>query len=496
MPFDPSILMPHQQVMKDFIVQRPFCAIWLPVGGAKSLTTLAALSEIRPSGHILVIAPKAIARSSWFSEVEKWGFPLRMKSLVVDERDRLLSAAKRKAIYEEFFSAPPTMYFIGKDLLDDLVNSMPTRKYGRQESILWPFPTVIIDESQEFKNPTSVRFKALRKVRPAIVRLIELTGTPAPQSLLDVWSQIYLLDQGLALGQRYTDFRKLYFKEPRIVNGRPAGKWEIHPWAEAVIHERIKHLVLSAENTSVPLPPVTYETVEIELPEHVQSAYRTFKREQVLELATPDPKNPDTLIITADNAAILRGKLLQFASGTLYTGEDHGNDFVQVHEVKLLELEKIVASQPAGDPLLVAYRFQSDQKIIPTYLLARGYQTEVFDGSKAMIDRWNRREIPVMLLQPASFGRGLNIQHGSRDLVWFTLPDSLEQWIQTVGRLRRIGQAGTVRVRSMITKHTVDEKQPSLLSRKKLTQDALLEAVRVEVKDDLALLNNGALAPG
>lgn len=481
-------LLPHQAAAKDFIVTHPFAGIWLRVGGAKTRTTLTALSEVRPNGHILVIAPLAIARRSWIDEIEKWGFNVRYVSLIADENDRKLTPERRHELYQEALSAPPTMYFINKDLLVDLVESMPVKRYGNQRSIVWPFPTVIIDEAQEFKNPRSVRFKALRKVRPAILRMIQLTGTPAPQSLLDIWSQIYLLDQGLALGESFTKYRETFFMATQHINGRPV-KWELRPGAEEQIHERIKHLVLSAENVNIPLPPITYETEEVTLPEDAAEAYRDFKRDQVLELATSDPNNPNTMVVTADNAAILRGKLLQFANGSIYTGENHNEEFTVLHTAKLERLHDLVAPLvAAGEPVMVAFRYRSDQKIIPEYLNARGIHTEVFDGSQDMTVRWNNRQIPVMLLQPASYGRGLNLQQGSSELIWYTLPDSLEQWIQTVGRLHRLGQSSPVHVRSLIVRGTIDARQPALLQRKEITQTALLEAVQMEIDDVLATL--------
>jgi SNF2 family DNA or RNA helicase len=491
MAFTMPTLMSHQVTMKNFIVGHPFCGVWLDIGGAKTLTTLAALAEVRPSGHILVIAPLSIARSSWLAEIKKWGFPLRTKSLIVDDNDKRLTTAQRHEIYDGFFTDMPTMYFINQDLIKNLVDSMPTKRYGGQSQIMWPFPTVIVDESQEFKNPTSVRFKALKKVRGAILRMIQLTGSPAPQSLMDVWSQMYLLDEGLALGVRFTAFREKYFQPKQYVNGRPVS-WQILPGADETIHQRINHLVLSAENATIPMPtPLPPEVIPITMDDDTKAAYKDFKRDQVIELATPDPTDPNTLIITADNAAILRGKLLQFASGTLYTGDNHDTDFTQIHTQKLLKLESFAAdAAAAGDTLLVPYRYRSDARIVPAHLNDRGYPTEVFDGSRRMIERWNAQEIPVMLLQPASHGRGLNLQAGGHELVWYSLPDSLEQWLQTIGRLLRIGQPHDVRVRSLVTLGTIDAFQPQLLQRKKITQDALLEAVREEVAallDDLSL---------
>lgn len=490
-------LMPHQVTMKDFIVTHPFCGIWLDIGGAKSLTTLAALEEIRPTGHILIIAPLAIARESWIDEIRKWGFPIRTRSLVVDEQDRRLSAAARKAIYEEFFTAPPTMYFLNQNLVDDLIDWLPKKNYGGWVIPVWPFPTVVIDEAHEFKNPMSVRFAAVKKVRNQIVRLIELTGSPSPQSLMDVWSQVYLLDEGLALGADFLEFREKYFEPTRFRNGEPT-QWELRPGAEAEIHQRIKHLVISTENTSLPMPAMAPpEEVPVALDEDTLQAYRDFRRDQVIELATPHPNNPDTMIITADNAAILHGKLLQYASGSLYTGDNHDKDYAQIHEAKLRALGQIAEqARAAGDNLLVPYRYRSDKTVIPAYLMEHhGIPVEIYDGTAAMKKRWNDREIPVMLLQPASYGRGINLQQGGHEIVWYSMPDSLEQWDQTIGRLRRIGQPHPfVRVRYLVTQDTIDTRQILRLERKAATQDALLEAVRAEVDSDLQALNEAGRA--
>lgn len=481
-------LMPHQVVMKQFIVTHPHCGIWLDVGGAKSLTTLMALAEIRPNGHILVIAPLSIAKDSWLAEIRKWGLTIRTKSLVLNERGKKLSMKARKAIYAEFDTAPPTMYFINQDLVDDLVSSMPTQTVERRRKPVWPFPTVIIDESQEFKNPQAVRFNALASVRDQIVRMIQLSGTPSPQSLLDIWSQVYLLDGGLALGESFTTFRATYFRPGKIVNGNPID-WQLIEGAEEMIHARIKHLVVSAENANLPIPElVGPHIVPVQLEESAAEAYKTFKRDQVIELATPDPKNPDTLVITADNAAILHGKLLQFASGSLYTGPDHDRDFQQVHEAKMDALGQIALEAASeGQNLMVAFRYRSDMHNIPVRLMEKfGVRAEVFDGSREMRERWNAREIPVMLLQPASHGRGLNLQEGGHELIFYTMPDSLEHWIQTIGRLRRIGQPNPfVRVRCLVTEGTIDTRQIQRLERKSNTQAALIAAVRAEVASDL-----------
>lgn len=479
MAFVMPTLLAHQEVVKDWIVRVPKCGIFLTMGGGKSLCTLAALAEIRPAGHILVVAPINIARSTWVDEIDKWGFPLRAESLIVNDNDKKLSKKKRLEKYANIFNSAPTMYFINVDLIDDLVNNMPVQRINGKKTILWPFQTVIIDESQTLKNPESGRFKALRKVRPAIVRLIELTGTPTPNGLMDLWSQMFLLDGGLALGTTLTEYRETYFVPSLIVNNRPV-KWEPRPGAEEEIYARVKHKVMSAVNTTIPKPPVSIDDVTVVLDKDTLQAYKDFTRDLVLDLADPDPLNPGTVTITADNAAILYGKQIQFASGTMYTDENH--NYAVIHEEKL-EMADYLIRNNGGSPVMVAYKYKSDKKQLLGFLGKAGHNVQVFDGSREMLARWNAGNIPVLLLQPASAGHGLNFQDGGHTLIWYTLPDSLEQYLQTNARLARMGQQNPVQIWRLIAKGTRDEKMPRNLLRKQMVMEGLLDAVRVEVID-------------
>ncbi|MCI4659644.1 DEAD/DEAH box helicase [Cryobacterium zhongshanensis] len=479
MAFTMPTLMPHQEVVKDFIIQHPKCGIWLTMGGGKCLSTLAALATVRPTGHILVVAPVNIARSTWVDEIQKWGFPLRTRSLIVNERDKKLTRKKRLEQYEQIFSDPPTMYFINVDLIDDLIKELPRQKVGRDETILWPFQTVIIDESQTLKGYAGVRFKALAQVAPAAVRIIELTGTPTPNGLMDLWSQMYLLDGGLALGKNITAYRERFFYEVPI-RGTTRVAYELRPGADELIHALVKHKVMSAENTKIPMPVVSIDDVNITLDADTMDAYKDFTKQLVIDLASPDPSNPGTVTITADNAAILYGKQLQFASGTMYTDAIH--NYAVIHEEKLSMAEYLIRNN-GGSPVIIAYKFKSDKAQLLKYLTAAGHNVQGFDGSRDMIQRWNAGNIPVMLLQPASAGHGLNLQDGGHTLIWYTLPDSLEHYQQTNARLARMGQLHPVQIWRLITKGTRDAKMPGVLARKKLVQDGLLDAVRVEIYD-------------
>lgn len=532
-------LMTHQRQVHDFVIDRPFTAVWLEVGGGKTYTTLTALETIRPMGHILVVAPVAIARSTWIDEIEERGFNIRTRSLIVDDNDKKLTRAKRLARYQEVFTDSPTMYFINQELVEDLVAQMPraTTADG-QESITWPFPNVIIDESQAFKSHAARRFQALANMRPAISRLIELSGTPAPNGLHDLWSQIYLLDQGQALGENITGFRNRWFTPKMVPGTTTPAKWIANPGAEAEIHAAIAHLAISAQNTSIVIPELTIEDNVVVLTPALMNQYKEFKKALVLPIideaallaaqqsynqwlatstdqqaeqirtdlkaiADPhdreavhlqimagliqdfatDPSKELVLQVIAQNQAVLTSKLMQFASGTLYTTDPDDpatkGRYEVIHTAKLEMLEYLVRNN-GGSPVLVAYHFRSDLKELLAHLSKHKIDAQAFDGSRAMIKRWNEGQIPVMLLHPASAGHGLNLQHGGRTLIWYTLAFSLEHYIQTNGRLHRTGQTQPVTIHRLITKGTQDERMPSVLAGKRQIQDDLIAAVNIE----------------
>lgn len=476
-------LMPHQEIVKDYIVDHPHAGIFLGVGAGKTFSVLHALSAVRPSGHILVVAPVNIARSTWIDEIKKWKIPLRTRSLIVNDNDKKLSRAKRLERYKEVFTDQPTMYFISQDLIRDLVNEMPVVGKGKNAEIQWPFPTVIIDESQGVKSPSGVRFKALKQVRPAIIRLIELTGTPVPNGLLDLWAQVYLLDQGLALGHTMTAYKEKYFTVSKIVNNRPVA-WEPRPGAKEEIYARITHLVMSTENTNIDMPEKLVQEISVSMTKDELEAYKDFRKNLVLDLAAENPGEPIRTIV-AQNQAVLTNKLVQFASGTLYTDDE--KNYVILHEHKI-EMADYLIRNTQG-PVMMAYRFKSDQKQLLKRLTEMGHDIQQFDGSNAMIHKWNRGEIPVMILHPASAGHGLNLQGSGNTLIWYTVPDSLEHFVQTNGRLARMGQAAsTVNIYLLITQGTRDTRLPINLERKQMVHDGLMNAVQIvnEEFEDLA----------
>lgn len=453
----------YQKQAVNFIYQTPYAGLFLDVGMGKSLITLTALSCIKPE-KTLIIAPKAIARSTWIDEIDKWHAPLKYESLIVNSQGKNFSLKERKEKYAKAFSDPePKLYFLNRDLVTQCVD------YYQKKKQPWPFKYVVIDESQSFKSYASRRFKSLRKVRPQIKRLIELTGTPTPNGLMDLWSQIYLLDQGLSLGRTITEYRARFFTPVKYIQNRPI-KWaplKSNTYdAEKDIYQRIKPLVISMKNTKLKLPKITYKVDKVYLDDDEYETYRTLIRDKVLDF-------DGDIEVTADNAGILSNKLSQMASGALYI--DDKQNFIQIHKKKLEMCDYIINN--TSSPVIVAYHYKSDLKLLEENLTKQKIPYVEFHGEPEIIDRWNAGKIPVLLLQPASTGFGLNLQQGGHTLIWYSVPWSLEQYIQTNGRIARQGQKYPVIIHHILTAKTIDLHILNALRHKDLSQNNLMNAV-------------------
>lgn len=449
----------YQKYAMNFIITHPYCGLFLEMGMGKTYTTLMALCNLNLKSHVLVIAPKNIARSTWIDEIEKWQIPFRTKSLIVKPNGKNFTKKERLAIYQQVLNDPPTVYFINRELIPDLVSNLP----------VWPFPNVVIDESQSFKTYNSKRFKALKSIRPFVERMILLTGTPTPNGLMDLWSQIYLLDQGYRLGNFITRFREQYFYPTLYVQGHPVG-WELKSGAETEIYRRISDIVISMKNTKLQLPELTMNDVYVHMDESEMKLYQRMKKDQVLTF----DKVGD---VTAVNAAVLAAKLSQMASGALYT--DEKRNFKIIHKKKLEQVAYILRN--LDSPAIIAYHFQSDLIMLEKYLKDVGIDAYRFDGSPEMIHAWNEGKIPVMLLQPASAGHGLNLQQGGHTLIWYTMPWSLEEYLQCNARLYRQGQSEHTVIHHILCKGTIDERIHNILQKKDASQSALIEAVKAQI---------------
>ena len=494
------VLRDYQQLAKNFVLTRPYCALHLPMAFGKTLTVLSSLQDIPLQGHVLVIAPINIARIVWVNEIEEWDFKLRHKSLILNDKGKpFREKMKRYARYEEVLTDPPTMYFINNELVEDLVEWMI------QNSTYWPFPTIVIDEAQSFKNPTGNRFKALAKIRPDVARLIELTGTPIPNGYLDLWSQVYLLDQGMSLGPNITWYKNTFFQVSKYRNNAPIA-WEPLPYAIETIKDRTKHLIVSVDNADLKLPEKIPNEVKIHLDTNLMKKYQTFRTDFVIEFA--NDLEPDGIIgqviedIQNDHrlsqkekdqqikdmlkeamiasAGVLRGKCLQFASGQMYM-DDEKKEYEIIHDEKLEALAMLV--KEADSNIIIGYRFRHELDRILKELPALIDRPVVkFNGTREMEAAWNRREIPVMVTHPASAGHGMNFQKGGHHLAWSTLPDSSEHFNQLNQRQARPGQMNNhVYISRLRCVGTEDDKQMPRLEDKMAVEQDFLSSYKIDV---------------
>lgn len=390
-----------------------------------------------------------MAQSTWSGEIEKWDHlqGLRLAKVLGSEKQRI-GALHR----------PADIWIINRENTEWLVDY-----YGRK----WPFDMVIIDELSSFKNPRSKRFRALRKVRPLIKRIVGLTGTPAPNGLIDLWSQVYLLDQGERLGKTLTGYRNRYFNPGRR-NQNIVFEWIPKPGAEEAIYEKISDICVSMKAEDwLQLPERIDNIIEVELPEKARRQYKQLEKDLILPLLDSD--------VTAANAAVLTNKLLQMANGAIY---DEFGEAKEIHDAKLEALEEAVEAAN-GKPVLVVYSYKHDLDRIKNRL--KKYRPRTLDSDQEVQD-WNAGKIQVLLLHPASGGHGLNLQTGGNIIVWFGLTWSLEYYQQTIARLHRQGQTERVIVHHIIAKGTMDEQVLKALTGKAATQNDLMEAVKAKIK--------------
>lgn len=442
---------PHQAAGIEWIIENKACSLFWGMGTGKTVTTLTALDRILNDylepGPVLVIAPKRVAENTWTKECQKWP---HLSHLVVS---KIMGTQKerRAALFSK-----ADIYVINRENVCWLVDTI-----GHS----WPFKIVVIDELSSFKSAGSKRWKALRRVRGRINRIIGLTGTPRPNGIEDLWPEIYLLDLGERLGRTLTSFRQTYLTPDRM-NGYIVYSYKPKKGAEKIVYGLISDICMSIKKEDVlHLPGQIYSDVLVNLPTQTYKKYKQFEKEQVLE-------NTDSSgMIMAGNAAALTNKLLQFANGAIYDGDGGVHP---IHDVKLEALEELIEAAN-GEPVLVLYSYKHDadriRKRIDCHALDK----------PADIDAWNRGEIPVALAHPASIGHGLNLQQGGHIIIWYGLTWSLELYQQANERLNRPGQTEVCRIIHIIAKGTHDERVLHSLANKEKGQTAALDALRLDV---------------
>lgn len=445
---------PHQAAGIDWILSRPACALFWGMGTGKTVTTLTAVDRLLhdelEDGPVLVIAPKRVAENTWSKEADKWEHLRHLRVSRV-----MGTAAERRAA----LSAPADLYVINRENVGWLVDEVGSR---------WRFPVVVIDELSSFKSAQAKRFKALRRVRGRIRRIIGLTGTPRPNGLEDLWAELYLLDQGARLGRTLTAFRQAYLTPDRM-SGHIVYSYRPQEGAEAKAYGLIADICMSIKKEDVlSLPGQIYEDVEIPCPPALLRQYKQFERDKVLECLD------DSGEIIAGNAAALTNKLLQFANGAIY---DEDGKVHELHAAKLDALEELL-EEAGGEPVLLLYAYKHDADRIRQRIKCRALDTP------QDMDDWNAGRIPVALAHPASIGHGLNLQEGGHITVWFGLPWSLELYQQANERLNRPGQRHVCRVYHLILNGTHDRRVLQSLKNKDRGQEGALNALRLEVLEN------------
>lgn len=440
----------YQEYAKDFIVKNKKCGLFLDMGLGKTVTSLTAIdilmNDYLDIGKVLVIAPKNVAENTWTDEVQKWEHLRGLKVKCISGT----AVKRRKALDEE-----ADIYTISRDNVVWLVDELKKD---------WKFDTLIIDELSSFKNPSSKRFKKLKTVTPFFDRVIGLTGTPAPNSYMDLWSQIYLLDRGERLGKNITAFRRQFF------NAYSRGmyvEYELKEGAKEKIDDLISDICVSMKSKDYlkDLKEPIIIDYKVKLDDKEFKLYRDMAKEAVAEVTEKDK-------VVALSAAVVTNKLLQMANGTVY-GDDKKP--FKIHERKLETLDDIL-EQAQNENILVFYNFKSDLENI----LSKFPEAKKFEGSED-IRNWNSGKIKILLLHPASAGHGLNLQQGGSIIVWYGLTWSLELYLQANARLVRQGQKEVVRIYRLVTEHTVDERVIETLNGKKYKQDELLEKLKADL---------------
>jgi SNF2 family DNA or RNA helicase len=457
-----KVYIPHsyQAHAQQFALTHPRSALWLDMGLGKTIIALSVINRLSfkecvlPS-RVLIIAPKRVVNLVWEQEASKWEHTkhLRFSKVMGTPKQRVKALETTADIY--------------------LIN---------RENVVWlcdhfggylPFDMIVIDEASSFKNPTSKRTKALIKGSSHTTRILELTGTPAPNGYEDIWSQIFLLDHGKQLGRTITAYRNQYF-----YRGYDGFSYKIRQGAEQEINNRLSDLCISMKSEDyLSLPDVIHNHVYIELPDNVMQGYKQFKKDQILEFIESGVE------LTALTAASLVNKLLQYSAGAVYYSEiDTVNEtetrrVQDIHTAKLDALSEIIDS--AGcEPVLVGYTFKFDRERLLKEFKSKGIRE--IKTAKDQKD-WTDGKIPIGLVYPGADGMGLNLQYGGHIQVWYGLTFNLETVQQFNARLARQGQTKPVIIHYLIAKGTEDERVLSVVEGKALTQDALLESVKADI---------------
>jgi hypothetical protein len=472
----------YQQQLVDFTMERKRVGLFVDMGLGKTLATLATVDELfkkgslSPDKPILVIAPKMVALDTWSREAEKWGYDIDVLINIG------LTKKKREALFEKARNVTkPTLLTTNPEQLEHIKTAFSDR--------INPFQMIIVDELSLFKSATSKRFEYLQELSERLEYFVGLTGTPAPNSLLDVWSQLVIINPNIKyeLGRTFFQYRNHFFA-PDVVNPRTGVvfSWKLNPGAEEAIYQKIEPHVISMRGAGlVDIPDVTYTNEYVYMDKKSKKVYDYFDKEIRKELSGLDQGeqlNVQTGAneVTIANSAILKSKLLQLATGAMYDADSTVSErkYTVFHDAKIEKLKELI--NVANSPVLVFYNFVSDLERIQKAIPGIAVLDTKDKNANALIKKWNEGRIPVLLANPASTGHGLNLQDGGHIIVWFSQTWRNEVYRQANKRLHRSGQKHPVQIIHIVTKDTADEEVVPRIDEKEEQQQGLLSALQID----------------
>lgn len=446
----------YQQFCIDRMINAEANGFFIPPGGGKTSICLTAFNELKFNRYrvekLLVISTKKIAESTWHKEAAKWDHlqHLRFSRALGSEKQRIRA-----------LNTPADVYTINRENIPWLVSYYCNA---------WPFDLVVIDESTSIKNPHGKRFKAMTWVRPHITRMVELTGTPQPRSLFDLWSQVYLLDGGKRIGKSFDGFRGRYFDKIPSYSG--FSSYEPKAGAKEAIWRAIGDICFSMDEKDIAgMPELVPHPIYVQLDAKAERDYKRMEKEMLLQV--------DMATITAGTAAVLTGKLLQIAGGAAY---DADKNPIWIHDCKIEALLELI-EELDGQPALLLYNFRHELERLKEALSKTGLRVRELKTPEDE-DAWNRGEIDILLAHPQSSGHGLNLQQGGNHVIWYSLPNwNLEYFIQAYKRLCRPGQSHPqVFMHILIALGTMDEEVMRVLDERGVDQTSMLNALRIRIE--------------
>lgn len=450
------IARPYQKLITDHVLNTDRCAVWAGMGLGKTTSTLNAIDTLLlcESAPVLVLAPLRVARSTWPDEARKWSHlrNIHVMPVVGSEAERQMALRHDASVYTSNYENLPWLI----------------EHFGER----WPFKTVISDESTKLKGfrlrQGTQRAKALGSVaHTKIKRFVELTGTPSPNGLQDLWGQMWFLDGGARLGRTFSGFKQRWFRPSHDGYGSVPMDH-----AQGEIQNKLRDLCITIDAKDwFDLREPIVNNIYVELPIKARKLYKDMEKQMFMQIEEHE--------VEAFNAAARTVKCLQLANGAAYVGEGTA-EFKEIHDAKLLALDDVI-EEAGGMPVLVAYNFKSDLARLRN-AFPKG---RALDASPQTIADWNAGKIPVLFAHPTSAGHGLNLQDGGNILVFFGHDWNLENRLQIIERIgpTRQMQAGHDRpmfIHNIIARDTVDEMVMARVETKREVQDILLEAMKLK----------------